>query len=296
MEAAFDLRLLPHCRDLAGLDASTRAAAEAVAYSSHDPIGTAEMDSLPSLRLIAHYGAGYDSVDVAAASDRGIRVTNTPDVLNDDVADLAISLFVMQARNLAAADDWVRSGAWGEKGAMPLTRSASGRRVGICGLGRIGREIADRLAAMKCDIHYHSRAPKPVPASWQFHADPVSLAEAVDALFVVLVGGKQTEGYVSRQVIDALGPDGVLINVSRGTTVDETAMIEALQSGRLGGAALDVFLNEPTIDPRFSALQNVLLFPHIGSATEQTRNAMGQLQRDNLTAYFEGRPLLTPVN
>ncbi|SNT10036.1 2-hydroxyacid dehydrogenase [Tropicimonas sediminicola] len=295
MRAEYELHLIDNAARIADLPAEAKAA-RAVAYSSHSPISGDEMDMLPGLEIIAHFGAGYDSIDVAAASQRGVKVTNTPDVLNDDVADLAVAMFIMQAREMDGADSWVRSGKWAERGAMPLARSASARKVGICGLGRIGREIADRLAAMKCEIHYHSRSPKDVPEGWTYHADPVALASAVDACFVALVGGAETEGYVSAAVIEALGPTGVLVNISRGSTVDEAAMLDALEAGRLGGAALDVFLDEPQIDPRFRALDNVLLAPHIGSATVQTRNAMGQLQRDNLAAFFAGKPLLTPVN
>jgi lactate dehydrogenase-like 2-hydroxyacid dehydrogenase len=189
----------------------------------------------------------------------------------------------------------VRSGAWGRDGEYPLQRKASGARAGILGLGRIGREIATRLAAFKMEIHYHSRAEKETPG-WTFHADKVALARAVDFLVVALVGGPETQGYVSREVIEALGPTGVLINISRGSTIDEGALLDALEAGRLGGAGLDVFLNEPRIDPRFLALGNVVLQPHQGSATQATRAAMGQLQRDNIAAFRAGRPLLTPVN
>ena len=280
---------------IAALPEGVRAEIKAMAYKGHAPLTGAEMDLLPSLGVIANYGVGYDSIDVGAASARDIRVTNTPDVLSDDVADLAVALMLAQSRRMLLGAEWVRSGRWAEVGEMPLNRKVSGSSVGIVGLGRIGREIADRLAAFKMDIHYHARSEKDTPG-WTWHADPVSLAQAVDFLVVALVGGEDTQGYVSREVIAALGPRGVVINISRGTTVDEAAMLDALESGAIAGAGLDVFLNEPKIDPRFLALDNVVLQPHQGSGTVETRRAMGQLQFDNVAAYLAGRDLLTPVN
>ena len=249
----------------------------------------------PALGLIANFGVGYDAIDVVAASARGIKVTNTPDVLNDDVADLAVGMLLMQVREMSQASDWARSGNWKTKGEYRLNRKFSGGKVGIVGLGRIGREIADRLAAFKSEIHYYARSEKQTPG-WTYHADPVSLASAVDYLVVALVGGPSTEKFVSKEVIDALGPRGIIVNISRGTTIDEEAMIDALQSGRIGGAALDVFLNEPAIDDRFYGLDTVVVQPHQGSGTVETRAAMGQLQRDNVSAFLAGQPLLTAVN
>ena len=252
------------------------------------------MDLFPALGLIANFGVGYDAIDMAAARSRGIRVTNTPDVLNDDVADLAVAMLLAQSRQIVQGSDWVRSGRWSQE-ALPLNRKVSGRRVGIAGLGRIGREIADRLAAFKIGIHYHSRQPKDVPADWTYHPDPVALAAAVDDLIVAVVGGADTVGYVSAAAIAALGPDGVIVNISRGSTIDEAALLDALEARRIRAAALDVFLNEPDLDPRFLSLDNVLLQPHQGSGTIETRKAMGALQRDNARAFLAGRDLLTPV-
>jgi len=280
---------------LGAMAPEARAAVTAVAYKGHAAFGAEQMDMLPGLGIVANYGVGYDAIDVAAATERGIRVTNTPDVLTDDVADLAVAMLLAQVRDLVGAERFVRSGEWAEAGAYPLRRKASGARAGILGLGRIGREIADRLAAFKMEIHYHSRAEKPTPG-WTYHADPVALAEGVDFLVVALVGGPETAGLVSKEVIEALGPQGVLVNISRGTCVDEGALLDALETGRLGGAALDVFLNEPDIDPRFRALSNVVLQPHQGSATHATRAAMARLQRDNIAAFLAGRAPLTPVN
>ena len=280
---------------LADLPGEVREGARALAFKGHASLEARHMDLLPALGIVANYGVGYDAIDVEAAGERGVRVTNTPDVLSDEVADLAVAMAVAQSRDMVRADAWARSGAWAEKGEMALTRTLSGGRAGIVGLGRIGREIADRLAAFKMEIHYHSRSEKETPG-WTYHADPASLARAVDHLFVAIVGGPETEGYVSAEVIEALGPDGVIVNISRGSTIDEGAMLDALEQGRLRGAALDVFQGEPRLDPRFAALDQVLLLPHIGSATIETRRAMGQLQRDNVAAFLAGREPPTPVN
>ncbi len=280
---------------LADLDEAAREGIRAVAYKGHHPFGAEQVDLLPALGIIANFGVGYDAIDVAAANARGVRVTNTPDVLNDDVADLAVAMLLAQGRELFRASEWARSGDWAANGEYRLNRKVSGGRAGIVGLGRIGREIADRLAAFKMDIHYFARSEKETPG-WTWHADPVSLARTVDWLVVALVGGKQTEGFVSAEVIEALGPRGVIVNISRGTTIDETALLDALENGRIAGAALDVFLDEPNIDPRFYALPNVVIQPHQGSGTVETRAAMGQLQRDNIAAFLAGTPLPTPVN
>jgi lactate dehydrogenase-like 2-hydroxyacid dehydrogenase len=280
---------------LADLDSTARAAVTAVAFKGHHRFGAAQMDMLPNLGLIANYGVGYDTIDVAAATARGIKVTNTPDVLNDDVADLAVAMLIMQSRQMEQASAWARSGNWATNGEHRLNRKVSGGTVGILGLGRIGREIANRLAAFKMDIHYYARSEKQTPG-WTYHADPVSLAGAVDYLVIALVGGPETEHFVSAKVIAALGPRGVIINIARGSTVDEGALLDALEQGRIAGAALDVFQNEPRIDPRFYALDTVVIQPHQGSGTVETRAAMAKLQRDNLAAFHAGHRLLTPVN
>lgn len=295
LEGAMAARVLRRMNEALALPEAARGAIRAMAFQGHSPIGGAEMDAFPNLGVIANFGVGYDAIDVDAAAVRGIAVTNTPDVLNDDVADLAVAMLLSHCRRMRQAEDHVRSGDWAQKGEFPLVRKASGGRAGILGLGRIGREIADRLAAFKMEIHYWSRSEKEVPAGWQFHANPISLAGAVDYLVVALVGGKDTEGMVSAPVLDALGRDGVVINISRGTTIDEAALLDRLEDGRLAGAGLDVFLGEPNIDTRFLSLDNVVLQPHQGSGTHATRAAMGQLQRDNIAAFLAGRPLLTQV-
>ena len=292
LEAAFTLHRTHPDR----MEPDEAALIRALAFKWPGPMNGALMDKLPNLELIANFGVGYDAIDVDAASARGIKVTNTPDVLTDDVADLAVAMLLGITRQIVQADAWVRTGDWAAKGDYPLLRKASGKRAGIVGLGRIGRAIADRLAAFHMPISYSSRSEKDTPEDWTHYTDPAAMAAEVDYLVIALAGGPDTAGMVSREVIEALGPSGTLVNISRGSTVDEEAMIEALQSGRLGAAALDVFATEPDPDPRFRDLNNVLLQPHQASATIETRQAMGQLQRDNISAFFDGKPLLTPVN
>ncbi len=294
LEAAVEAVFVPGPADLDGLDAATRETVRAVAFKGHADFGDAAMAALPNLGVIANFGVGYDAIDVVAASARGIKVTNTPDVLNDDVADLAVGMMLAFSRDLVRGHQLTASGGWAKAG-LPLNRKMSGGTVGIVGLGRIGREIADRLAGFKMDIHYHSRSEKETPG-WTYHGDVVSLAGAVDWLVVILVGGPETQDYVSRDAIAALGPRGVLVNVSRGSTVDEGALLDALEAGEIAGAALDVFNNEPNIDPRFLALENVHLQPHQGSGTVETRRAMAELQLSNVTAFLAGETLVTPVN
>ncbi|EKE45644.1 D-isomer specific 2-hydroxyacid dehydrogenase family protein [Oceaniovalibus guishaninsula JLT2003] len=279
---------------IADLPADDRDAVRIVAFKGHTPFPAQAIARLPKLELIANFGVGYDAIDADAARARGIAITNTPDVLNDDVADLAVALLLAQSRQIVQGHRHVTSGAWAADGPMALNRKVSGKRAGIMGLGRIGHAIAHRLTGFDMDIHYHSRSEKKTPG-WTFHPDPVDLAAAVDFLFVSLVGGPGTDGYVSAQVIDALGPDGILVNISRGSTVDEDALIAALRDNRIRGAALDVFRSEPDPDPRFLDLPNVLLQPHQASATVETRSAMGRVQRENIAAFLKGRPLVTPV-
>jgi lactate dehydrogenase-like 2-hydroxyacid dehydrogenase len=253
------------------------------------------MMTCPKLEIISVYGVGYDAVDIGEARARKIRVTNTPDVLTADVADLGVGMMMNLSRGMNGAEQWVRNGAWAAKGGYPLQRKVSGKRAGILGLGRIGREVARRLQGFDMPIAYSSRSPKANAENWEFVADPVALARQSDFLFVTLAASAATRHIVNAEVIKALGPKGMLINISRASNIDEEAMLTALESGALGSAALDVFEGEPNINPRFLELQNVLLQPHHASGTVDTRKAMGQLLRDNLAAHFEGRPLPTPV-
>lgn len=251
------------------------------------------LEKLPNVEIVSCYGVGTDAIDLGYARAKGIRVTNTPDVLTDDVADLGMALVLAVARQLPEGDAHVRDGRWANAN-MHLTTRVCGKRVGVIGMGRIGAAFARRAAAFDCKISYFARAPKP-GLPYPFVADMVELARQSDFLVVTLAGGEGTRGIVTAEVIDALGPDGIFVNISRGTTVDEAALLDALEQGRIRGAGLDVFLNEPSINPRFVALKNVILQPHHGSGTVETRQAMGKLVRDNLAAHFSGEPLLTPV-
>ncbi|MGE5094049.1 MAG: 2-hydroxyacid dehydrogenase [Betaproteobacteria bacterium] len=263
----------------------------AVASSGARGIDAATMDKLPKLELIAHFGVGVDSVDTEAAKQRGIAVTNTPDVLTEDVADLAMALLLATVRRIPQGDRFVRAGQWAQA-AFPLTDTLQGRTLGIVGMGRIGRAIARRAEAFNLRIAYQGPNRK-ADAPWPYFADPAALARECDFLAIACPGGEATRGLVDREVIEALGPQGVLVNISRGSVVDEPALLAALKDGRLGAAGLDVFCNEPRIDAAFLALDNVVLQPHVGSATHPTRAAMGQLVIDNLEAYFAGEPLRT---
>lgn len=249
----------------------------------------------PALEIISVYGVGYDAVDLDACRARGIRVTNTPDVLTDDCADLAIGMWLSLSRGMVEAERYARSGDWAAKGGYPLQRRASGKRAGILGLGRIGAAVARRLAGFDMQIAYSARSPRPDVPGWQFIPDARALAEWSDVLFVTLAATAQTRHIVDAGVIAALGAEGLLVNISRAQNIDEGALLDALEAGRLRGAALDVFEGEPQLNPRFTRLPNALLQPHHASGTVETRRAMGQLMRDNLTAHFAGRPLPTPV-
>lgn len=251
--------------------------------------------ALPKLEIISVYGVGFDAVDLDAAKERNVRVTNTPDVLTKDVADLGVAMMLTQARGIIGAQNWVKDGHWATKGGYPLRTRVHEKPAGILGMGRIGFEVARRLAAFDMDIHYTDLGPRDFAEDWTFIADPVELASRVDYLFVTLAASAATRHIVGKDVIAALGPEGMVINISRAANVDEEALLDALESGNLGSAALDVFDGEPAINPRFLKLKNVLLQPHHASGTVETRKAMGKLVYDNLIAHFEGRDLLTPV-
>ncbi|TPJ35917.1 2-hydroxyacid dehydrogenase [Mesorhizobium sp. B2-6-5] len=255
----------------------------------------AMVEACPSLEVVSVYGVGFDAVDLAACRERGVRVTNTPDVLTNDVADLGIAMMLCLSRGMIGAERWVRDGSWAAKGLYPLKRRVWGRRAGVLGLGRIGYEVAKRLAGFDMDIAYSDVAQKDFAPDWTFVADPVELARRSDFLFVTLAASAATRHIVNKDVLAALGEDGMLINISRASNIDEDALLDALEAKVLGTAALDVFEGEPKLNPRFLALDNVLLQPHHASGTVETRKAMGKLVRDNLAAHFAGQPLLTPV-
>ena len=251
------------------------------------------MEKLPKLEIVSVFGVGTDAVDFAHARPRGIKITNTPDVLTDDVADLAVALLLATARHVPQGDRLVRSGSW-PQGGLPLATKVSGKTVGIVGMGRIGVSVAKRLNAFDCKISYFARSEKD-GSPFRFEPDLLALARDSEFLIVTLSGGDSTKNMINADVLAALGSDGILVNVSRGTTVDEPALIKALQDKTIKGAGLDVFWNEPDINPAFFALDNAVLHPHHASGTVETRKAMGQLVRDNLAAHFAGKPLLTPV-
>ena len=259
------------------------------------PVGASAslIEALPNLRVIAGFGVGYDRVDEAAAVRRGVKVSNTPDVLNECVADLAFALLLDVARGVSAADRFVRRGDW-QKGRFPLTTRVAGKRLGVLGLGRIGRAVARRAEGFGMAVAYCNRQQLPdVPYAW--HRSPVDLARWCDFLVVAAAGGESTRHLVDREVLAALGPGGMLVNVARGSVVDEAALIEALQQRLVAGAGLDVFENEPQVPAALRVLDNVVLTPHIASGTEETRAAMADLVVENLAAFFSSGRLLTPV-
>ena len=293
LEQAYTVHKLWIAPDREALVASVGDRITAIASSNSARTDAALLAKLPRLRTIAHFGVGYDSVDVEAAKKRGVAVTNTPDVLTEEVADLTLGLLLATIRRIPQGDRYVREGRW-LKGAMALTDSLQGKTVGIIGAGRIGRAIAKRLTAFNVKIAYQGPNRKS-DLPWAYFADPVALAKEVDVVIAACPGGEATKGLVSRAVIDAIGPKGYFVNISRGSVVDEPALLEALQQDRIAGAGLDVFADEPRVPEAFFALENVVLQPHVASATHPTRKAMGQLVIDNLAAHFAGKPLLTPV-
>lgn len=295
LDAAFTMHRYFEADDKAGFVASVGADVRGIATRGELGADRALIEALPRLEVISVYGVGYDAVDLAACRERGIRVTNTPDVLTKDVADLGVAMMMVQSRGMIGAEKWVRDGSWAEKGLYPLKNRVFGRKAGVLGLGRIGFEVAKRLAGFDMDIAYSDVSAKEYAPDWTFIENPVELARHADFLFVTLAASAQTRHIVGREVIEAVGPEGMIINISRAANIDEDALLDALEQGRLGSAALDVFEGEPKLNPRFLALDNVLLQPHHASGTFETRKAMGKLVRDNLIAYFSGADLLTPV-
>jgi lactate dehydrogenase-like 2-hydroxyacid dehydrogenase len=275
----------------------TPAMAESVrGIASMAPVSAALIDALPKLEIIANFGVGYDAVDSAHAAAKGIMVTNTPDVLTEEVADTAIGLLINAVRELPSAEKWLRAGRWPKEGAYPLTGATlRGRSAGIFGLGRIGKAIALRLEVFGMPVAYYNR--NPVEGSpYTYYPSLVALAAAVDTLICVAPGGKGTEKAVNAEVLKALGPDGVFVNVGRGSSVDEDALAAALESGTVRAAGLDVFADEPNIPQRLLNAPNTCLLPHVGSASVHTRDAMADLQVDNLVSWFAERKAITPVS
>ncbi|MEP2533251.1 2-hydroxyacid dehydrogenase [Shimia sp.] len=265
----------------------------AAIISGHYTFGEEELQRLPQLEILACNTAGFEMIDDSVLRQNGIPFTNASLALSDEVADTAVMLTLAARKELVKADAYVRSGEWGAQGPYPLLSSLKGKRAGILGLGIIGQEIANRLQALKLDIGYCTRRRK--DNAYRYFPDAVSLANWSDILIVAVPGGAETEGMIDKSVLSELGTQGTLINIARGSVVDEEALISCLTSGALGSAGLDVFLNEPDPDPRLTELRNVVLYPHHASGTNETRCAMSQLALNNLIAHFSGASLISPV-
>lgn len=293
LHAAYEVHDRLHETDPAGF-AKVASQIRAIAGGGESVVSRTLMDQLPALEIVSIMGVGYDGVDITAALERRVPVTHTPGVLNDEVADLAIGLMLSVARRIPQADQYVRDGRWAKDGSMPLTRKVFGSRLGIVGLGRIGQAIASRAQAFGMSIAYTSRNAKP-GSPYAFYPTAQALAAQVDFLIVITPGGDATRHLINADVLRALGPKGYLINVARGSVVNEAALIDALQNNLIAGAALDVFEIEPHVPEALWALDNVVLTPHIASATVQTRQAMANLAAANLKAHFAGQPLPSPI-
>jgi lactate dehydrogenase-like 2-hydroxyacid dehydrogenase len=292
LDAAYNVHRLFQAKDPAPLIATVGPSIRAIATGGQHGAKNEIVDALPALEIIAINGIGTDAVDLDRARARGIRVTTTPDVLTDDVADLAIGLMLAASRRICVADRFVRAGHW-PSARLPLSAKVSGKRLGIFGLGHVGRAVARRAEGFAMAIAYCE--PHPADVAYRFVPDLEVLAGEADFLVIAASGGPATRGVVNRPVLDALGPVGILINVARGSVVDEAALVAALAEGRLGGAGLDVFAHEPNVPEALWTMDNVVLQPHQASATVETRRAMADLVLANLAAHFAGRPPLTPV-
>lgn len=292
--ARYDVVVLPTDDGRADFLAAHAGSVRVIVDAGQLPVDDNLMGALPHLGAIIHYGDGHETIDTQAASRRGIGVSNTPDVLTDSVADTAVALMLMTMRRLGAAERYVRAGRWAVDGPYPLARDLTGSRVGILGLGRIGSAIALRLTGFACAIAYHNRRER-AEVSYRYAATPVELAASVDVLVVATNGEKDAPPLVGREVLEALGAGGYLINIARGGLVDEEALIELLVDKRLAGAGLDVVANEPSVPQQLRDLDNVVVLPHVGSATAPTRAAMAALVMRNLDEYLTNEKLVSPV-
>jgi lactate dehydrogenase-like 2-hydroxyacid dehydrogenase len=292
--ARYDVVVLPTDEGRADFLAAHAGSIRVIVDAGRVPIDDDMMGALPHLGAIVHYGDGHETIDVRAASRRGIGVSNTPDVLTGTVADTAVALMLMTMRRLGAAERYVRAGRWAADGPYPLARDVTGSRVGILGLGRIGSAIAHRLTGFDCAIAYHNRRER-AEVSYRYAPTAVELAASVDVLVVATSGEKNAPPLVSREVLEALGPEGYLINIARGSLIDENALIELLAQHRLAGAGLDVFAHEPVVPQQLRDLDNVVVLPHVGSATAPTRAAMATLAMRNLDEYLTNETLVSPV-
>ena len=293
MEREFTVYKLWQAKNKSALLAEVRDRIRGIQSFGHYGADSKLIEALPKLEIIANSGVGVDAIDLISAKQRGVIVTNTPDVLNDCVADLAIGLTIATLRRMIPADRYVRAGSW-PQGPMPFARKVSGKSMGILGFGRIGKAIARRAEAFDMQIAYHGRKPQ-ADVRYKYYPKLIDMARDCDVLMVICAGGPGTYHLVNADVLAALGPEGTLINVARGSVVDEQALVKALTDGTLGAAALDVFENEPRVPEALFTLDQVVLQPHVGSATHETRKAMGDLTVDNLRAHFAGKPVLTRV-
>ncbi len=297
IDKAFVVHRLQQASDGAALLKRIGPEIRAICTGSHTGVktDTAMIGACPNLKIIGNFGVGYDTIDVAAAAKRGIVITNTPDVLTEEVADSALGLLLCTVREFYGAEKWLRDGRWVKEGDYRLTAgSLRDRSIGMVGFGRIGKAIARRIEAFGRPVSYFARKPQPGVAN-RYYSDLVAMARDVDTLIAILPGGPATQNLIDAAVLEALGPCGIFINMARGSVVDEPALIAALRAKKILSAGLDVYATEPNINPAFLELDNVTLFPHVGSASHHTRNAMGQLVVDNLAAFAAGKPPPTPV-
>lgn len=293
VDKLFTVHRLAKTQDRSAFIAEIAPKIQAIATGGHFAIRADVMEKMPKLKIVANFGVGYDSVDAKWAGEHGIVVTNTPDVLNDEVADTTVALLLETLRQLPQAERYLRAGKWLEK-PFPLTHTLRDRTIGIVGMGRIGKVIAKRLSSFDRPIVYHSRNPvKDVP--YRHYPDLIAMAKDVDVLIVIVPGGHATKNMINADVLKAFGPNGVLINMARGSVVDEPALIEALKSKTILSAGLDVFAQEPKVPQELIGMEHVVLLPHVASATHFTRRAMGQLVVDNLASWAQGKGPLTPV-
>ncbi|MHA7773699.1 2-hydroxyacid dehydrogenase [Roseibium sp. M-1] len=294
LDAAFNVHRIYEAEDPEKMLAEVGGKIRGVAMA----FGAVDADLLakiPNAEIVSSFGVGYDNINVADCLAAKVMVTHTPDVLTEEVADTALGLMLMAVREFGQAEQWLRQGNWEGKGPYPLTGATlQGRTLGIYGLGRIGKAIATRAEAFGMEIHYYGRS-RQADVAYPYHATLVELAAACDTLMIVAPGGAETFHSVNAEVLQAMGPDGIVINIGRGTVIDEQALIKALENGTIYGAGLDVFENEPKVPERLLALPRVTVLPHVGSASQATRNAMGQLVVDNLKSWFQTGKAITPV-
>jgi len=293
LESEFTVHKLHEAQDKGAFLKSVKDKVRGIASFGLMPVNGALMDALPKLEIVANFGVGVDQINLDDARARKIIVTNTPDVLNECVADTGMALVLNTLRRFPESEKHLRAGNWAAKGPYPLATSLGGKTMGILGLGRIGEAVAKRALACGMKIRYHNRRKKDVP--YPYDPDPATLAKNSDVLVVVTPGGAETKALVNAKVLDALGPEGFLVNIARGSVIDEPVLLKYLKEKRIAGAGLDVFADEPRVPPEFFTLENAVLFPHVASATQETRKAMGDLQIENLRLHFAGKPVKTRV-